>query len=116
MPYQKLPLTRIFCLSALLKMAFIEDFSLYRFIENCLYQGFFALLLHQKRPLLTFIEKDLFTLLLYQKRPLLAFIKNSHYQGFFALLLYQKWPLSRIFAYRFIENSLYWLLLAFFTL
>ena len=84
-------------------MAFIEDFSLYRFIENCLYQGFFLLSLYQKRPLLTFIEKDLFHFI--------ALLKTA-FIGF-----YQKQPLSRIFCFitlskmAFIKDfclSLYW--------
>ena len=124
--------------SALLLNHFIENglyWPLSAFIENCLYQEMFALLLYRKGLLLR-----IFVLSLHQKRPLsrifcfiaiskkafikdfllYCFIKNSLYLPLSAFIknslfcfientlfgLSQKRLLSRIF--RFIEDGLYW--------
>ena len=117
LPYQKLPLTRIFCLSAWLKTAFIENFSLYRFIENCLYRGFL---------LYSFIKNGLYwgffalsKTAFIKDFSLYHFIENGLYgpllkMTFFALSLYRKRPLSvliktaffTLLPYHFIKNSI----------
>ena len=95
-------------------------------IESSLYQGFFALLLYQKRPSSVFIKMTFFALLLYQKQPLSTFIKNRLFR-FVVLWLYSKRPLSAFIKkglfnflglsktafindfsfYRFVKNYLY---------
>ena len=107
------------------KMAFIEDFLPYCFIEYGLYGGFFILSLYKKRSLLAFIENILFcfvALLLYPKRPLskrafftfitlskTAFIKDFSIYYFIKNGLYRPLLKLHFSLHYFIEKSIYWL-------